>query len=260
MKKISKELEENIVKDYVNNLSTMAITRKYGISRSTTQKYLLLNDIKLHKRTSVRVFNYDFFSEYTKESCYWAGFILADGYIRKDRNTLEICLSDMDSGHLLKFLKAIGVEEDIRRYYPGKCVISISLDKFKEDLEKNFEIHNKKSLNCYISEKIPKEMLKHYVRGYFDGDGTFSNNRFAFVGTYKTIDFIRNYLKDFGIVKTNGEVPKITEKFTKNYLYEVKYSKCFSKKIFNVLFDDCDETIRLDRKYTKIKNFIDCNK
>ena len=34
-----------------------------------------------------------FFDTYTPESCYWAGFIAADGYIRDDRDatTIHLC-------------------------------------------------------------------------------------------------------------------------------------------------------------------------
>ena len=257
MKRINENLEKNIVNDYLNNISTMAITRKYNISRSTVQKYLIKNNIKFHKRMTSKIFNHNFFSDYTKESCYWAGFILADGYLRKKTNGLEILLHKKDSEHLLNFTKLLGFREDIRKFYKIGCSISICSNKIKEDLENNFEIFNNKSLTCYISEKIPKELVSHFIRGYFDGDGTFNcENRFQFLGTFKTCDYIRNFFKENGIVKQNGETPKITLRKNKHDLYYVKYSKNLSKKIYEILFENSYDKIRLKRKYDKINEYL----
>lgn len=258
MKRISKEIEENIVQDYLNNINTITISRKYNISRSTVQKYLIKNNVEFNKHPiTSRIFNHHFFDNYTPDSCYWAGFILADGYIRKNRNSLEICLSHIDGDHLLKFTKSIGLNEDIRIYKNNTCRVSICSDVIKESLLTNFEIFNKKSLVCFISNKIPLNMLSHFIRGYFDGDGCFSSeNRFSFIGTYDTCDTIRNYFKNNGITKQDGNIPCITEKQSKNKMYYVKYSKNLSLKIFDLLFKDSTDLTRLDRKYKKILSYV----
>src|SRR5271154_2141644 len=45
--------------------------------------------------------NKDTFSNLTLETCYWAGFIAADGCIT-DKNVLVVCLSNVDKNHLEK--------------------------------------------------------------------------------------------------------------------------------------------------------------
>lgn len=255
MKRITTELEKLIIEDYNNSISTMTISRKYGISRSTVQKYLIKNNIKLHKAISTLSLNVNFFSTYTPESCYWAGFILADGYVRNKRNSLEICLSKIDDSHLLNFLTTINCDKDIRKYHNNACRITICYNKIKEDLYKNFDIFNNKSLTCYISNKIPNKMLPHFIRGYFDGDGCFSDNRIQFIGTYQTCDFIRHYFAKNNILKNNNSLPKIGVKMNKNPLYYIKYSKAQSNHIINLLYKNSTSLTRLERKYNKILSF-----
>ena len=258
MKRISIELEKAIINDYKNHIGTIAISKKYNISRTTVQKYLIKNNITFNKHpVTSRIFNHNFFSTYNPESCYWAGFILADGYVRANRNSLEILLSNIDDEHLLNFTMLLGLKEDIRRYYKNACGITICSDTIKQALCENFDIVNKKSLICFISNKIPKQFLHHYIRGYFDGDGCFSNEkRFSFVGTLATCQFIGEFFKENGITKTNGEIPTICQKKDKNILYSIKYSKSQSEKIFKLLFKDSTEHTRLKRKYEKIFSYL----
>src|SRR5690606_7825362 len=76
----------------------------------------------------------------TDESFYWLGFIMADGYIAKDKSRLEITLCEKDLNHLEKFNKFINNNAIIHKH---------NKDKFKlfrlsiRDLNTISEIINK---------------------------------------------------------------------------------------------------------------------
>jgi len=241
---------KEIINDYVNNyLGTTELASKYGISRITVQRHLKKEGIKLRKKTPKIRANHFFFSEYNEISCYWAGFILADGYIRnKNRFTLEIKLQKQDVNHLHKFKIDIQYCGDVieRDSYFS---ITISSEQIINDLCNNFDIKNNKSLLCQITNKIPYEYMKDFIRGYFDGDGSITyttTDTISFLGTEKTVNFIRNYFYDIGIRLRSKNMPEITKNGNIHVIY---YSGTSAFKCLKHMY--YESTTYLDRKYVK---------
>lgn len=114
----------------------------------------------------------------TEEKAYWLGFIAADGSIGKTCG-LEISLSYKDIDHLYKFANNIGAEIDmvstrmVKQY--KVCRIFINNKKIINDLSKYGIIQNK-GYNLDFPDFLNDDMLKYYLRGYFDGDGSISTN------------------------------------------------------------------------------------
>ena len=52
----------------------------------------------------------------SEQKAYWLGFILGDGYLRKDGYAMEIGLKDSDVDHLLKFARAINWNKKLYYY------------------------------------------------------------------------------------------------------------------------------------------------
>lgn len=244
---INQTVVDSIVKDYVvSKLSNSEISNKYNIHRSTVQRILKRANIVLSKRVLVTKVNHNFFTDYNSKSCYWAGFILADGYIRPNRPSLEIKLQKKDVEHLNKFKADIGFEGKVTerdKYYD----ISISSTQIVSDLYINFDITNKKSLTCSISDKIPSLFLKDFIRGYFDGDGciTFTTtNTINILGTFQTLDRIRTFFFEEGVTLRSKDKPNIIH--TGN-IYQINYSGKSANKCLNILYSDADTF--LDRKF-----------
>lgn len=248
-------MKEQIINDYVNNfLSNAELSTKYSLHRCTIQRLLKKECVTLRKRTPRIKVDHFFFSKYTEESCYWAGFILADGYIRtKKRFTLEIKLEKDDITHLQKFKNCIKFEGKIKDTY--YCNVSISSSQIINDLKNNFDIETKKSLTCFISGKIPSDMIKHYIRGYFDGDGCITNTnkekgytQMSFLGTLKTIEFIREYFYNNGIKLRSKDMPDILK--NKN-IFIICYSGISAYKCLKMLYDN--SIMFLNRKHELYK-------
>lgn len=250
-------MEESIINDYLNNfLSNSELSKKYSLHRCTIQRILKKNGVELRKKTPKLKVKHNFFSVYNEDSCYWAGFILADGYIRTNkRNTLVLKLKKDDYKHLIKFKTTIDYEGDIK-IKNDYCVISISSSKIIDDLKNNFEITTKKSLTCYISEKIPQEYLIHFIRGYFDGDGSITKtttDTINFLGTKKTLEFICEYFFTHHKIKLRSkDKPKIIK--NKN-IFLICYSGKTAFSILKLLYDN--SKLFLNRKlnlYIKLKD------
>lgn len=249
-------MEKQIINDYLNNfLSNHELSVKYGLHRVTIQRVLKKNGIDLRKKTPKLKVNHNFFSEYNEFSCYWAGFILADGYVRTNkRNTLVIKLKKDDNVHLENFKRDIEYIGDVK-IKNNYSVLTISSSKIINDLKENFDITTKKSLTCFVSEKIPLIYMKHYIRGYFDGDGSITKTTtetISFLGTEKTLNYIRNYFFSYCKIKLRSkDIPQITK--NKN-ICAIFYSGISAYKILKFLYENSNRF--LNRKfflYNKIK-------
>ena len=203
--------------------------------------------------------NEDFFNHDTPESFYWAGFIAADGCIRiqeKKYKQLVIGIDKKDIEHLYKFKKAISFEGPVGVSKAGIVSVYISSGKIFDSLGR-FGITPRKSLTYRFPKWLKKHYLvNHFMRGYFDGDGSFyfdkrnNTNRLCakLIGTKQCI-------KSFIAVLINNGLPdtKIFEKwYVKNgncYFYFTYKSYSSTNLLKDFLYNNADESIRLDRKY-----------
>lgn len=257
--KTEKNIIDKIIKDYINGISNKDLCKKYKLHRATIQRILKKNNIKLHMRKSDLDCNDKFFNKYNKNSCYWAGFILADGYIRKDSPTLHIKLSIKDKNHLYHFLDCIKCKTNIVKVKNDYCYIDICKDNLIRDLKQNFEITNAKTFTAKISNKIPKKYIYHFIRGYFDGDGSIINGKSKYlninmVGTFDTLEHIMTYIYNENIhTRCENKKPKIQIK-NKNIGFIYYSGKC-ANKILDMLYKDSSIKTRLNRKFKLYKYF-----
>jgi hypothetical protein len=250
VRRMENSIIQMIIKDYNEFfLSNSEISKKYNIHRMNVQKILKDNNVNLRKRTPGIKVDHIFFESYNPYSCYWAGFILADGYVRTEkRNLLSIKLSIKDLSHLEKFKEAIKSEGSIE-VNKDFCRISISSKKIIDDLREKFSIVSKKTFIAFIDNKIPKEYLSHFIRGYLDGDGTLTVSTcetLGFLGTLETLDSIRNFFYDSGIKLRTKEKPSISK--NKN-IFSVSYYGKSAISCCEILYKGSEEKIRLDRKF-----------
>ncbi len=214
-------------------------------------------------------FNEDYFENIdTEEKAYWLGFIAADGSVVKSSEynsyRLYINLSHVDKNHLEKFRNAIGANDIVLQEYTstigfcnpnGTTTSRIVLNSLKlcEDLAK-YHIHQRKSYDIEMPN-IDNDLIPHYLRGLFDGDGSYyyrydaKNNRYRYVfevvgASEVFLKQIQEYLLSVNI-KTNIYYRKET-----NSIRLMSGSKQEILKLINLLYSDAN--IYLDRKYKKI--------
>ena len=116
---------------------------------------------------------------------------MADGYIvskrrgkdNKLRSRLELCLQKNDKKHLKKFAKSLNATYPIKdgiAQRNGKktfrSVIEIYNKELCQDLINYGCVQNKSF--CLKYPLIPYNLNRHFIRGYFDGDGCISYNKF----------------------------------------------------------------------------------
>ena len=120
-------------------------------------------------------FNEDYFELIdTPEKAYFLGFIFADGCLidnpKEYRYKLNIKIHNKDEDILKKFISLLDSEVKIwRSNNRDICEIGFSSKKMINDL-KNIGLHQNKTYTIHYP-KIDEKIERHFLRGYFDGDG-----------------------------------------------------------------------------------------
>jgi intein-encoded DNA endonuclease-like protein len=116
----------------------------------------------------------------------------------------------------------------------------------------------KRNFRTGVLPKIPKKYLSHWLRGYFDGDGSIyleqKSNRLksSFVFGIKELAFtISNYLKEEGIKCSNVHI-----KTNSQNCWYIQLGPNQTKKLMDLIYKNAD--IYLVRKFNKSKEQKTC--
>lgn len=229
----------------------------------------------------------------TEQKAYFLGLLFADGTNASDRvdangklikrNQIALALKSNDSHILDSFLFELdsNYKLHIRKYslknkeWNNQHVLTITSAKMSEDLSRLGCIPNKtKSLIFPTNDIVPNELIHHFIRGYFDGDGcvwvgkrypfTFNdgelgrkrtriihNMKFTFVGLDSFIESMKTKLIEY--VGFNDV--KINYNKRKERSASLEYSgRNNIIKLYNYMYKDA--TVFLKRKEEIFKSLL----
>lgn len=194
----------------------------------------------------------------TEEKAYWLGFLYADGYVSDSKNDIEIGLAEKDLEHLNKarmfFQTDRPLHKKVKRMNDREYIgykLMITSNKIKTDLI-NKGCVNKKSLILKFptEEQVPKFLLSHFIRGYFDGDGSVTHSNYGrqiaaeILGASDFIDGLNDWV---GFNSTKHSFNHSPSTF-RIQMFGAK-AQSFYERIYG------NAHIYLDRKYIKYVNF-----
>ncbi len=195
------------------------------------------------------IYNKDYFEKIDNaDKAYWLGFIYADGCISKDYKQLIINLNPADIKHLELFNSCIESNYPIIYMDNGRYItLRISRKDFVKHLvDKGCVPHKSLILQFPSGDKLPRHLVKHFIRGYFDGDGSvyLSNNCIysSFTGTENMLLGIKKELNNLNL-NTEASVRKYPEKD----IYDFKLGGTnIMQRFYHILYDEA--TIFMNRK------------
>lgn len=242
------------------DVSLTKLGEREGVDRRTISKHLKELGIEIINKQNRPKFNINVFDTIdTEEKAYWLGFIFADGYIgstpiREDKKSVynfELSLALKDIEHLEKFKKFISFEKEITKD-SYRCRLMVANKHFWTILNSYGCVPNK-SLILKFPNCIPNDLIRHFIRGYFDGDGCIT--RHVYVNTVSpainvlgTSDFLNN------IINYSDTTPNIRhDKRHSEETLILEWHKDDGIKFINYLYKN--SSIYLDRKF-KLYNFF----
>lgn len=271
MKREKRYLSEKELNNIINRIKQgdfySDIAKDYNITKAAVSyqaKKIGINNENKFKRKNTLNDNYFEIID-SEHKAYWLGFIMADGgvcyttkYYKETNspNRLYFSLSLKDKIILENFCLDIGYNVNkIIEYTPKgtysenpMCKLNINSKKLCTQLGNFGIIPNKTGKEEFL--KLPEELMPHFIRGFFDGDGSVwkSNNltHVSFTGNKKFLTELMEYLYKNKII----DKKYIMYEYTNKNAYNFKFSKKETiEKFFNYIYKD--STIHLNRKYNK---------
>lgn len=176
--------------DFYNEGNSMAATaREFRSTPNTLKKLFIKQGVHIrgqreqliieNKRRAKKIDHY-YFATPTLENMYYAGFLAADGTVRKDKNEVKVALSSVDTSFLEEFRQHLKSERAIKTYMTNNgfecCELCFTSAVIKQDLAQYGIVPNKTHIGLSL-KLIPQEFRIAYIKGFFDGDGSFSYNK-----------------------------------------------------------------------------------
>lgn len=254
-------LLEEIKKLRKEGLGITKIARKINKCTDTIREYLVLlkelpeTPVGKGGRKRKYTVNDSFFEKIDSEAkAYVLGLIFADGCVHPKRHRFSITLKSSDEQLLVKVNELLESNFPINRYsarynekykFTEKSSLQVTSKKILKDLE-NFGCVSKKS-NILTFPKIDEEYKNHFMRGYFDGDGSVylaGKRKEIIIDIISTKEFCEVFLKN---LPYNG---KTTVKKDNRYEKNIHYIKIGGnnqvKIIYNFLYHNAN--VFLQRK------------
>lgn len=227
---------------------------------------------------SKRETRHDFFKNVDTElHAYLLGLIMSDGSINNKRATLSHCLNEKDR-ELLNYYKVICPKAYTQEFIPkpskgirdNKMIIgnksirlAIASAILIEDLHKLGVKENKTYKEQHIPKQLSLKLIPHFIRGYFDGDGSFSGSvvydknrpnpkvRMQFQIDSKT----KTILEEFKIFFEKHEIKTNIYECKRDNMYRLathSINEC--KKIYKLLYTG--QHCYLKRKFNKFNYYV----
>lgn len=272
---------ENIVKRYRSGEKISEIAKSYYVVRETIAKILKSNGVQpREKGQDNRKYqvNHNYFDSIDNENkAYFLGMLFADGY---NDGKYYICLGLQSSDvYIINKLidelyigeKPIASYEERSKDKSGKkdiCRYTVCSSKISSSLSRCGMIKKKSLCLKYPQDFLPPLYFKHFLRGYFDGDGSawIEKQRLKISPTGK--HYMLNPHLVFNMVGTYNMLKNMKINIEESIGEKIKckickvgkiYSWCVTKrsileKIYHLMYDEAE--IFMTRKRDKFEMFF----
>lgn len=251
------------------NYTNYTNLKQTGLSRAEIANNFNIPDWKLKKLIAANgwgkkapiILNETAFDNYSEEACYWAGFIAADGCV-DSKNRLRIMLKYDDISHLEKFKEYLKSTHaiSINTTTYNRCSFELTNPYIVDMLDINFNIVPNKTATLQFPKFIPSKYMVHYIRGYFDGDGSicesFSNKNSITTSIYATFaSGSKEFSEDlFAYLGNKLNLGGHLQEFKDSVKWQLKYNTNDAKTLLSYMYEDSN--VYLDRKYALYQKLI----
>ena len=266
-----KDKSEEIAGMYKQGIKMQYIANAFDVNIMAIQYQLRKMGLKSlaksyrapHRKYSL---NQNFFDKIDSENkAYFLGFLYADGYNNPINGNVCIRLQVGDREILEKFKIIIESDSTIKTYMNGDySYVGLYI--------RNSYISNRlvelgcgpnKSLKLTFPSFLEEDLVPHFLRGYFDGDGSFWTDKatgkahVSLMGTRKFLEHVRdNILRPMGILKIGNGIRIPTKyKGQDESVCELFFAGNRQVPIFmDYIYENAN--IFLDRKFQKFLDYV----
>jgi intein-encoded DNA endonuclease-like protein len=254
-----KDKTDQVIEMYKSGKSTDQIAEELGYAQPSIWKLLEKNGIKCRGSLKYSV-NHSFFDIIDNEfNSYILGFLYADGNVDEKHYTFRAFQNIDDADIIHKIRDVIEYNGPIyirEREAPRKTMytLQVSSEPCVKSLIKHGCLPNKSLVLDWVTT-VPDYLLSHFMRGYFDGDGSIGGR-----SNYVSITSNDKFL--FGLKKYVNEKLNIDGQIYYRYQTRTCASLMFTKKLSSEIFlrwiysGMTDKSLFLKRKFDKYQRVI----
>lgn len=186
-------LKDEILEMYSSGMSVYKIANHFGEYEQAVST--VIKKYGNHKPRTFYEFDENFFESIdTEEKAYFLGFIAADGCVQNNGRgvfVLSITINDKDIDILERMKLAMKAQQPIIHLKRDNMVrITFTRKKLISDLM-SLGLTERKSLTMDpMLHHLSESMKPHFIRGYFDGDGSVMLSKTGHPGSYKQRHYV----------------------------------------------------------------------
>lgn len=250
--KYDENIKNQVKEMYLSGLNSVEISNRIGIKTGTITYWLRKFGISRHRGPKSKIGNEEYFDVIdTERKAYYLGWIMADGNVSiyngqyslkihisyKDKDIVDAFLLDIKSTN--KASKKSNTLSTTGNQHESYYVSLTSVHMCKQLISLGV-IPNKTGHE--IIPSMPKDLIPHFIRGFFDGDGITDckyEKRSGFVSNRHMLESI---LKHIDYHKQISLHPHHTTPYIYYFLGGIEFSKHLYEYIYK------DATIFIERK------------
>lgn len=209
---LSKEVCRRFLED---KIGVRHLAKMYGITNFGILSILKSAGIPIKKGYRKYTLDETYFDEIdTEKKAYFLGLLYADGHNQEDKGKVKLALQTPDLHILEEFRKEIKSNRPIgvvklseqNQNHQDSHSVSICSRKMSQRLSQ-LGCFAKKSLTLKFptEEQVPSHLLRHFLRGFHDGDGCFSTSMYESAGktnkSYRVSFVSSKYFNDLFKIK-----------------------------------------------------------
>lgn len=272
---LTNEQKELIRTLYAQKHGAPYIAKQIGCKTGSVSYFLKKEGLQRSSSEAAKKYNFNenFFETIdTEEKAYWLGFLYADGYVTsagKYSFYVGLSINSQDRDHLIKFNECLNSNVPIHDYIsasgykvgtPYSRLLLSGETMYKNAIKQGVVEHKTDILK---PPKLSKHLIRHFIRGYFDGDGclTFHNKKkkttvsteFAIkiLSTKEMLDYFKDFIEENNIAKIKRYYKRKPEQTVQSLeISGNQQVKSFTDLIYQ------DAHIYLDRKYKRYQILI----
>jgi len=272
--KLDLKFKDEIISQYLSGKSTVELGKVFEVSPGAIYSFLRKNNVKIRGRSEGQR-KYDLNELYfddinSQEKAYFLGILYADGCNSTELNLIRLVLSAQDIDLLKRLTKLIYKEDRPLAFRKGKEFIDkqsgkiyqrkdsycLSIQHKHTSMKLNeYGLVKAKSLKLKFPDCVSRNLIQHFIRGYFDGDGTVGITiekqlNVSILGTEQFCSTLKCIIKKHLGINSSICHTKKGSKIKQLVIHGNLVGRKFMDWIYN------DSQIHLDRKYTKYQDIL----
>ena len=252
---------EIIEKYFQCDMTVKELTKFFNLTKRTMPALLKEKGINSARKNRYTLNEHYFDVGDTERKAYWLGYLYADGFVGDEHFNNIVFVQKQTDGYIveqfardIEFSGKVRLSKERSAGFPnGQRAMTLNFSsKIMANALRNLNMFTCKSLTMEELPPIDRRLMRHFIRGYFDGDGSISRSfrridskgknsysyHWAIIGTVPFLEKLNKFLPVRSCMR---------DSHTPQMKYLNVWWKDSMEPLFHFLYNEA--TVYLERKF-----------